>query len=222
MAVDTRDLTTLSRVSNAILRSDAEDALSDQVFASSGNFSDEGERGISSASGKVKSYLNRELIVAEKRTLLRDGDWEKRLRTPDDTYTYGLSFHRIKEWPVLSVNEDVKILGDRRIYAKDGSLSEVNYFGGYRRQDHVLSDFSSNIQSEFGSEDEIPVLPELIEDVVIHLSIHFAMLRISGLVGKTVSEQEIGDFQTTVRKHEADESFERSQLSRIQTERFFS
>jgi len=222
MAVQTRDLTTLSRVSDAILKSDAEDALTRDVFNSSGSFSEEGERGIASASRKVKSYLNRELIVVEKRSLLKKSDWVEKDRTPDSDYVYRLKYFRIREWPVLSVSEDTKILKDRDVYAKKTDISELNYFAGYRRQDHVLGDFPSNIQSEFGSEDDIPVLPETIEDVVINLSIHFAMIKISGLVGKEVSQQEIGDFSTTVRRERARDSYEINQLNRINDYRFYS
>lgn len=222
MAVNSRDLTTLDRVSDSILKSDAEDALTREVFDSSGQFSDEGERGVASASRRVKSYLNRELIVLEKRSLLRSSDWVEKDRTPDDTYVYRLKYFRIREWPVLSVSEDTKVLKDRDIYAPDDTLSQINYFSGYRRQDQVLSDFPSNVQSEFSSEDDIPVLPETIEDVVINLSVHFAMIRISGLVGKEVSQQEIGDFSTTVRRERARDNYEINQLNRINDYRFYT
>jgi len=57
--VDTSDLTTFESVSTSILKSDAEDALTREVFDANGDFAEEGRLGISSASRRVKDYLTR-------------------------------------------------------------------------------------------------------------------------------------------------------------------
>lgn len=222
MGVSLRDLTTFGRVSDAILKSDAEDALTSQVFDNSGAYSDEGERGIAFASRKIKSFLNRELVVVEKQALCYSEDWEEKKRTPDNNYIYKLKYSRIREWPVLAVDEDTKVYGDRNIFAKDDEFESITYFGGYRRETQSYTDFSSAVTNEFSSDDDIPVIPEDIEDVAINLAIHFAMLRISGLVGKSISKQDIGQFTTTVRRESARENYESRQLNRIQDYRYFS
>lgn len=221
MPVSTTDLTTLDTVSKAVLKSDAEDALTREVFNSSGQFSEDGIRGISVASQRVEDYLNRPLIVKKHRVFLKSDDWIESDRTPNQDYEYRLRLNFVRNYPVLSVDEDVRVV-DRRIFAKEDTLTELNYFAGYRREDQVLGDFNSDIQSEFGSEDDIPELPPVIVDVVNNLAIHNAVVRISGLIGKSISEQQVGDFRTTVRREQARDNYETDQLKRIQDYRFFT
>lgn len=222
MAVDTSDLTTLDTVSKAILKSDAEDALTREVFNSGGTFSEDGKRGISVASDEVKGYLTRELTVSKYLTFVSKSDWKEPDKHPKG-YRFRLAYHRIRDWPVHKVEEsDTKIHRVRTLYAKRDDYDQINYVAGYRREDQDLSDFGSEIQSEFGSTDDIPTLPSTVVDVVNNLAIHYAMIRISGLVGKQISEQEIGDFSTTVRRESAKSEYPKEQLKRLQDLRLFT
>lgn len=219
--VETDSLTTLGRVSDALLRSDANDSLAQEVFNQSGDYTEEGVRSVHTASDRVKDYLKRGVYVSENSVLLHKADWVRKDRTPDSNYIYRLSLPRIANWPVLRTDQDTKIVGEREVFAQDSTITKLDYFAGYRREDQTgLSDLPSNIENEFSNIDDIPILPEAIEDVVVHIAIHSAVLRIKDLVGTTRSEQSMGDFQYTVQRMSYEENYKSRMLNNIQNERY--
>jgi len=220
--VDTSDLTTFESVSTSILKSDAEDALTREVFDPIGDFSKEGKLGISSASRRVKDYLTRELIVDKQLIFLARRDWREPDRIPNQDYTYRLAYPRIRDWPVHSTKQDTVIIGERKVFSPTRNLDQIEYIAGYRREDQTLTDFPQYIQDEFDNESDIPVLPATITDVVNNIAVHNAVLKISGLIGKSVSEQQVGDFNTTVRREQARSEYPKQQLKRIQSHRLFT
>jgi hypothetical protein len=221
MPVDNKALTTIDRVSNAALRSTANDALSEKVFNQSGDYSNEGIRSINTATENVKSYLKRNLSVSYHTSFLTRDDWKHTERSPKN-YEYRCSLVPIKDWPVIKViDKDVKIVDDRKIFAKDKSIEQIEYVSGYRRKDQTnKSDLPSKVDNELSSVDQVPILPKEIEDIVIKLSIYSAVIRLKDLVGTTRSEQEFGDFGSTVQKIEYDEGYEIRELKKIQNYRF--
>jgi len=219
--VDTEAFTTLARVAMALLRSDGHDILAEKVFDQSGDYTEEGVRSIHAATNEIQAYLKREVIIREIDVLLRPEDWVEKDRTPDSDYIYRLSLPRVESWPVYSSPQDIKIWGDRKIFAKDRKISKLTYFAGYRREDQTLNDLPTNIQNEFGSEDEITIIPRDIEDVCINLAIHSAVLRLKDLIGTSRMEQSMGDFQTTVTRISYEQNYKKRQLNNIQDERYF-
>jgi len=220
--VDTSDLTTFESVSTSILKSDAEDALTREVFDANGDFAEEGRLGISSASRRVKDYLTRELIVDKQIIFLARRDWKEPDRTPNQDYTYRLAYPRVRDWPVHSTTEDTIIVDERKVFSSTRNLNQIEYIAGYRREDQELTDFPQYIQDEFSNKSDIPVLPATITDVVNNIAVHNAVLKISGLIGKSISEQQVGDFNTTVRREQARSEYPKQQLKRIQSHRLFT
>jgi hypothetical protein len=223
MALATGALTTFESVSNMLLRSDAEDKLASEVFQSGGDFEKEGERAIGDASKQVTTYLSRDLIVKKYLILTKRGDWEDVDRTPDSDYNFRLVLHRVREWPVLAVEEDVKIHMERFLFAKSRLSDNLNVYGGYRRDDQSLSDLSQDVQDQFSQDSDVPVLPEDIVGVVNRLSVYYAKVSIKGLIGISEETQNIGqNLRTTVEKTERDKEYVKEELRKLQDYRLIA
>jgi len=223
MPVSDESLVTLDGAKNILLRSDAEDKLAEQVFDDSGQWSDEGIRLLEESSEHVKNHLNRRLLVDTNKALLRSMDWCRSDRTPNDDYLYRLKLHHVNEWPVLWTDEDTIIYGDRYIFAKD-RLNSVNYIAGYRREGQdQLSDFSSDIEDNLNSVDDIPTLPQDIIGVSLRIAVYWATQQIKGLVGMSESIQNIGsNMRATIQKTSLDEKFVSNQLMTLLDYKFYA
>ncbi len=220
MAVSESALTTFDSVSSMLLRSDAEDKLASEVFEVNGTWESEGKRGIEDASEQVKTYLKRDLIVRKIQVLTTRLDWNATDRTPDKDYNFRLKLQHVEKWPVLDVEQDTKLFGDRYIFAKE-RLSNVDIYAGYRREDQSLSDLPTEIENHFNGDEDIPVLPSDIVGVVNRLAVYYAKMSIKGLIGISKEVQNIGsNIRATVEKTQRDEEFVMNELQKIQAYRF--
>lgn len=220
--VDQDALTTFKSVRNAIMRSDKEDSLSEEVFQSNGQFEGEGKRAIHSASDRLREYLKRGVHVNKLNPVLVNDDWCYTKRTPDSDYPYRLRLSRVEDWPVVAVEEDVKLHPDRdrHIYAKKRH-SRLNYWGGYRRGDQNLADLNLDNNSNFSDKKDIPSLDgTIIEDVVNNIAIYWATIKIRSLLASSSVTQDMGEFQSSLQRETFDKNFEMKQLKRIAGQRY--
>ena len=224
MPVSPTALTTFDEVSQSLLRSDAEDKLASEVFDANGTWKDEGRRGIHDATDQVEEYLGRRLIVSKKVILTGKKDWTcPSMRLLDEDYPAMLKLHRVKDWPVLHVEEDVVTHGERRVYAKAPSNDNLNVIAGYRREDQELADFGSDIQSAFNDKSDIPTLPSDIVGVTMRLAVYYAKVQIKGLIGMSEERQNIGsNMRVTVEKTVRDEEYVANELRKLQSKRYIA
>lgn len=210
--VDTTAITTLSEVKRALLRSDAADELAEEVFTDGGDYDEEGVDGIEDASGQVRNYLHRDLFVQQWTPLLAEEDFQRVKRTPDPDYDHELKLHRIPDWPVLSVSEDVKVHDRRRIYAKRADHNSLTVWAGYRRSDLGAQDYG--VDSEL-NDSEIPEYPDEIVQVAKRLSIYYAVQKIKGLIGVSSERQTLGEWQTEMQSVTYDSNYPNKQLKKV-------
>jgi len=210
-------LTTLSEVRAFLINHDAADAMAEEVFTDGGEYDEEGISGIESASDDVRDYLRRELYASVWKPLLASGDWKKVKRTPDSSYPYQLQLHRIPDWPVLAVTEDVKIHEDRRrIFAQDRGFGTLEIWAGYRRDGQTAADLG--VDTELNDSD-IPTYPENFVQVVKRISVYYATQQVKGLIGVRSEKQMMGEFSTQAQVTETDNRFVQHQLKTLQSHR---
>ena len=214
--VGPKAITTLSDVKAALLRSDAADELAEEVFTDGGNYDEEGVAGIQSASDDIRNYLHRDLFAQKWTPLLAGKDWKKVKRTPDSSYGYELRLHRIPDWPVLKVSEDVKIHNQRRIFAPNGGQSSITLWAGYRREGQSASDLGV---SGALSTSEIPVYPGNAVQVCKRIAVFYAVQKVKGLIGVQSETQMMGEWSSEARTTETDRNFVHNQLKTLHCHR---
>lgn len=217
MTVSTEAFVQLSDVKRALLRSDADDELGEEVFTDGGTYDEEGVDGIESASIDVRDYLHRDLYVQKWTPLLASSDWKKVKRTPDSDYPYQLELHRVPDWPILDVTQDVKIHEQKRIFAKTSTdFDTLTIYAGYGRSDLGAQDYGVDNQL---SDSDIPEFPEKILQVVKRISIYYAFRQIKGLIGVRSETQMFGEWQTEVQKETHESDYVHRQLKTLHTYR---
>jgi len=219
--VDWYSLITFETVSGFLLESDVNDTLSEKVYTVGGDFESQGVTSIHTSSSRVKSYLNREILVDKFDILLSRQDWKKVDRTPDKEYSYRLAPHLIPNWPITKIDGDVIRHGDRSIFAKGADIPQLKFWAGYRRKDQNLESYPKEVSDNL-NKSEVPVLPDIIKDVTARIAIHRANRQLKGLIGVNRTKQMFGDFSGESEKVSADDSYEMKQLKRIQEYRYLT
>lgn len=215
--VSTEAFVQLSEVKRALLRSDADDELGEEVFTDGGAYDKEGVDGIESASIDVRDYLHRDLYVQKWTPLLAAKDWKRVDRTPNSDYPFQLKLHRVPDWPILSVTQDVKVHEQRRIFAQSSTdFDTLTIYAGYRRDDLSATDYG--VDNEL-TDSEIPEFPEKILNVVKRIAIYYAFRQIKGLIGIRSETQMFGEWQTEVQKETHEISYVHRQLKTLHTYR---
>jgi len=214
--VSEQAIATLAEVKAFLIEHDASDALAEEVFTDGGQYDEEGVSLIESSSKRLKDYLHRDLTVSEWTPLFAQEDWELVKRTPDLNYPYRLKIYRVPDWPVLKVNEDVKVQGKRRIFAQSRGLNKIQLWAGYRREGQTSADLG--VDSEL-SDSEIPTYPENLVQVVKKIAVFEANQQVKGLIGVQSETQMMGEFSTEVRTTETDRNYVNRALQSAQSHR---
>lgn len=208
----TTALCTLDQAERAALGSEA--GLED-VFA--GELAEQGAQLIASASGRVRQYLGRDLVVRTERDLIARRDWQVEARAPvDHNYRYVPDGR-----PVLALlapydGRDVLVEKDEYLFAPTRYEEPVEYVAGYRRPDQEgLSAFPQAVQGALSGVGEIPTLPRDVQQVTAQIAVIRGRQALQGLVGQSSVQQDAGEFSASLSLSQADRQAERRQLQKI-------
>ena len=191
------------------------DQAFEEIFSQGAEHEKEGLRLITSASDRVRSYLDRALIADVHEQLVAYRDWRQKDRAPGD-YSFRLT---TRQWPLVALLEpydeyDVATR-DRSVFATRRREEALSYVAGYRRDLHELDQFPSAVQEAVDSIDDIPLLPDDIRHCTAQIAVIRGRQGVQGLKGTSNVEQTSGEFSASMSIQKADRKAELRELRRI-------